>query len=58
MDSSYLKRKERVPVAVVDGVAESGRVDDRQCQVDSVLFQKSLALFDLLLKYIYSSDAW
>ena len=41
------KNKKEVPVAVVNRIAESGCVDYGQCQVDSVFFQKSLALFDL-----------
>jgi hypothetical protein len=39
--------KTHAPVAVVYRVTESGRVDYGQCQIDSVLFQKSLALFHL-----------
>ena len=38
---------EHVPVTVVNGITESGCVDYSQGQIDSILLQKSLALFDL-----------
>ncbi len=37
----------KLPVAVVDGITKAGCVDDGQSQVDAVLLQQRLALFDL-----------